>query len=51
MAVGSVVAVAVAFILLGILNLVYASGSTGLNWIISGVVALLAGWGATKMMK
>ena len=40
--------IAVAFILLGVLSLAYPAGATGLNWIISGIVALLVGWGMDK---
>ena len=43
MAKATVMSVAVAFILLGVLGLVYPSGASGLNWIISGIVALLVG--------
>jgi|GEM_PF-6335046 len=51
MAQGAVWAVAVAFILLGLLGLGYPAGASGVNWIISGIVALLVGWYGEKMMK
>jgi uncharacterized membrane protein HdeD (DUF308 family) len=43
--------VGIAFILVGILNMVYAAGAAGANWVIAGIVALLVGWYGTKMMK
>ena len=48
MAKATVLTVAVAFILLGVLGLAYPAGATGLNWIISGIVALLVGWMSGK---
>jgi len=45
-------AVAAAFIVLGLLGFGYPQGAADLNWIIAGVVALLAGmWGPGMMMK
>lgn len=43
--------VGIAFILLGLLNMIYAAGASGLNWIIAGIIALLVGWYGAKMMK
>ena len=48
MAKATVLTVAVAFILLGVLGLAYPAGASGLNWIISGIVALLVGWFSGK---
>lgn len=48
MAKATVLTVAVAFILLGVLGLAYPAGASGLNWIVSGVVALLVGWFSGK---
>jgi len=50
MAEGAVWSVGVGFIVLGLLNWVYATGGA-LNWIIAGVVALLVGMYGPKMMK
>ena len=47
---GAVWAVAVAFIVNGLLTMAVPSWG-GANWIISGVVALLVGWYGVKMMK
>ena len=44
----AVLSIAVAFIVLGLLGLAYPAGATGLNWIISGIVALLVGWMSGK---
>ncbi len=43
MAQATVWAVGAAFIVLGLLNYVWAAGGA-LNWIIAGVVSLLVGW-------
>ena len=43
MAKASVLTVAVAFILFGVLGLAYPAGASGVNWIVSGIVALLVG--------
>ncbi|MFA4819782.1 MAG: hypothetical protein WC613_02365 [Candidatus Aenigmatarchaeota archaeon] len=48
MAKSTVLTVAVAFILLGLLGLAYPAGASGVNWIISGIVALLVGWFSGK---
>lgn len=42
--------VAVAFVVLGLLNQFYAAGGAW-NWVIAGVAAFLAGWWGMKMMK
>lgn len=48
MAKATVLTVAVAFIVLGLLTLAYPAGGNGVNWIISGIIALLVGWFSGK---
>lgn len=48
MALGSVVSVGLAFILLGLLGLAYPAGASGVNWVVAGVVSLLVGWAMSK---
>ena len=48
MALGSVVSVGVAFILLGLLGLAYPAGASGVNWVVAGVISLLVGWAMSR---
>lgn len=45
---GATWAVAVAFVLLGLLGLAYPAGASGVNWVVSGIVSLIVGWGMNK---
>jgi len=51
MAKATVLTVAVAFIVLGLLSLAYPAGGNGVNWIISGIVALLVAGSAERNSK
>lgn len=51
MAEATVLAVAAAFIALGLLNIMMPLWTGGLNWMIAGAVAVLVGFGGHKLKK